>query len=134
MHDVRGAVVIVAKLMTKDPQCIQRDEPLRQAHRLMRHYRVRHLPVLDGDELVGLLSERDLYLLETSRGVNPCTEPVSEAMTEQPYCVPPDAEIVGVVREMRKQKYGSAVIVERRLVVGIFTRSDALRALEECLS
>jgi len=126
--------VIVSKFMTKDPHCIQRDEPLRQAHRLMRHFHVRHLPVLDGDELIGLVSERDLYLLETLRGVNPGTEPVSEAMTERPYSVPPDAKIVDLVRAMRKEKYGSAVIVERKRVVGIFTRSDALRVLEERLS
>jgi acetoin utilization protein AcuB len=99
----------------------------------MRARHVRHLPVLEGGRLVGVVSERDLYLLETLRGVDPGKEPVSEAMTEQPYAVSPEAKVHDVVREMLGKKYGSAVVVERGKVAGIFTRSDALRALEGLL-
>jgi acetoin utilization protein AcuB len=123
----------IAQIMTGDPHCIQCDEPLREAHRLMKACDVRHLPVLDGDRLVGLVSERDLYLLETLRSVDPAREPVSEAMTDRPYSVPPGAGVREVVQEMRQRKYGSAVVVEGGRVTGIFTRADALRALEGLL-
>jgi acetoin utilization protein AcuB len=123
----------IAEVMTGDPFCIQQDEPLHQAHRLMRGRRVRHLPVLDGDRLVGILSERDLYLLETVRGVDPAREPVSEAMTEQPYAVGPDTDVDDVVREMLRKKYGSAVVLKGGRVSGIFTRSDALRVFVKML-
>jgi acetoin utilization protein AcuB len=123
----------IVQLMTGDPHCIQSDEPLREAHRLMRACNVRHLPVLDGDRLVGMVSERDLYLLETVRSVDPAKEPVSEAMTDWPYAVRPGAEVRDVVQEMRQQKYGSAIVLEGGRVTGIFTRTDALRVLEGLL-
>lgn len=123
----------VGELMTPDPCCIQQDDPLRIAHRLMRARKVRHLPVLRGDLLVGLVSERDLFLLETVRSVNPDKEPVEQAMTERPFAVPPETSVRDVLDEMLANKYGSAVIVERGRVAGIFTRTDALRALRDLL-
>jgi acetoin utilization protein AcuB len=99
----------------------------------MQARRIRHLPVLRGTALVGVVSERDLYLLETLRGVNPGKEPVAEAMSEHPFTVSPQADLREVVREMRQKKYGSAIVVEGGAVAGIFTRSDALRSLEELL-
>jgi acetoin utilization protein AcuB len=130
----QGAPMKVAQFMTGNPCCIQRGAPLHDAHRVMRARHLRHLPVLDHDRLVGILSERDLYLLETLRNVDPGKEPVSEAMTEIPFTVTPDASVRAVVQEMRQQKYGSAVVVEGSRVVGIFTRTDALRALESLLT
>ena len=119
----------IEQYMTKDPICIERHEQLVSAHRLMRKHGIRHLPVLNGERLVGLVSERDLHLLETLRSVNPSTEPVSEAMTEHPYTVAPGASLLTVAREMRANKYGSAVVVEGGRVVGVFTTMDALSAL-----
>jgi acetoin utilization protein AcuB len=133
VHVLRGEAMKIAQLMTPEPYCIQDTEPLHQAHRLMRARRVRHLPVLEGGRLVGVVSERDLYLLETLRGVDLAKEPVSEAMTDQPYAVSPEAKVCDVVQEMLRKKYGSAIVVERGNVAGIFTRSDALRALEGLL-
>lgn len=133
MHGLRGAAMKIADVMTADPCCVQSDEPLREAHRLMRALRVRHLPVLDGDRLVGLVSERDLYLRETVRSVDPGIELVSEAMSERPFAVAPTANVREVVEEMRDKSYGSAVVVDRGHVTGIFTRADALRALEMLL-
>jgi acetoin utilization protein AcuB len=123
----------VAQFMTRNPYCIQRSEPLHEAHRLMRARHVRHLPVVDQDRLVGIVSERDLYLLETLRSVDPGKEPVSEAMTEHPFTVTPETGVRFVVQEMRQKKYGSAVVVEGSRVIGIFTRTDALSALESLL-
>ena len=99
----------------------------------MRTRNVRHLPVLKGDQLVGLVSERDLYLLETLKSVDPAKEPVDQAMTDSPFSVAPGARVREVVQEMLDEKYGSAVVVERGRVIGIFTRSDALRALLKLL-
>ena len=123
----------IADVMTTNPCCVQCDEPMREAHRLMRALRVRHLPVLEGDRLVGLVSERDLYLLETVRSVDAGKELVSEAMTENPFTVAPAASVREVVGEMREKRYGSAIVVDKGRVTGIFTRADALRALETLL-
>jgi acetoin utilization protein AcuB len=120
---------IVQRFMTVAPVVIGSDRPLAEAHREMRRRNIRHLPVVEGGALVGLLSQRDLYLLETLRGVDPATETVREAMTPEPYAVPPGAPLDEVAATMAARKYGSAVVVDRGAVIGVFTTTDALRAL-----
>lgn len=124
----------IRSFMTLDPVVISSDRSLAEAHRLMRERGIRHLPVVDRGALVGVVSQRDLYLLETLRGVDPAADLVGEAMTPQPYAVAPDAPLEEVARVMAERKYGSAVVVERGSVVGLFTTVDALRALASVIS
>jgi acetoin utilization protein AcuB len=124
----------VADYMTKSPAQIGAEQPLRLAHELMRKKRIRHLPVLTGGRLVGIVSLRDLHLVETLQGVDPSEVRVEEAMSPDVYCVAGDAPLQGVVREMAKRKLGSAVVTSGRKVVGVFTTIDALRALDQALS
>jgi len=119
----------VREYMTLSPVCIGPTNTLAQAHELMRNRNVRHLPVLERDRLVGIVSQRDLHLIETLKSTDPELVTVDEAMTESPYAVPPDSRVEAVVGTLISNKYGSAVVVEEDVVVGIFTRSDALRAL-----
>ncbi|HEX7625224.1 MAG TPA: CBS domain-containing protein [Anaeromyxobacteraceae bacterium] len=123
----------VQRYMTVNPIVISSLRTLSEAHQTMREHGVRHLPVVDAGKLVGVVSQRDLYLLETLRGVDATSETVDEAMTPEPYAVPPDASIEEVAREMAQHKYGSAVVVDRGAVVGIFTSVDGLRALSSVL-
>jgi acetoin utilization protein AcuB len=119
--------------MTPSPHSIGREQTLAEAHRAMRTHLVRHLPVLSGGKLVGILSERDLHLVETLRDVNPAQVPVEEAMTADVFTVEPTASLEGIAREMAEHKYGSAVVMERGKVIGLFTTVDALRALASLL-
>jgi acetoin utilization protein AcuB len=119
----------VDKFMTVGPMVIEATRTLAEAHRLMRERNIRHLPVVDRGALVGVVSQRDLYLLETLKGVDPTTETVDEAMTADPFVVPPDAPLDEVALSMAEHKYGSAVVVDRGAVIGVFTTIDALRAL-----
>lgn len=119
----------VQRYMTPRPRVISSDHTLAQARQIMRELGIRHLPVVDGDRLVGLVSQRDLYLLETLRGIDPASETVREAMRQDPFTVSPDAPLGEVARAMADNRYGSAVVVDQGLVVGLFTTVDALRAL-----
>ena len=123
----------VASYMTKSPHSIGRKQTLTRAHELMREHRIRHLPVLDGGQLVGLVSQRDLHLIEALSDVKPDDVPVEEAMSQAPFTVPPDALLEDVVREMAEKKYGSAVVMEKGNAVGVFTTVDALRVLANLL-
>jgi CBS domain-containing protein len=51
---------LVSDWMTRDPETIEPDETTRQAAVLMIHGGFRHMPIVDGDEVVGMLSIRDL--------------------------------------------------------------------------
>lgn len=105
-----------------------------QAHEIMREHGIRHLPVLDAGKLVGMVSQRDLYLIESLPGGDPEEIPVEDAMSEPVYVVAPEAPVDDVVEHMADHKLGSAVIVNRRGVVeGVFTTVDALQAFSAVL-
>lgn len=125
---------VIETFMTRSVHTIGTKAPLTEAHRLMNDHGIRHLPVLEGGRLVGLLSQRDLHLIETLKDVVPKEVTVEEAMSQDAYTVAPEASLAEVAREMAKHKYGSAVILRGSEVLGIFTTTDALRALDTVLS
>ena len=124
----------IKKYMTADVQTIGDEQPMAVAHRLMREQHIRHLPVLHQGKLVGVVSDRDLRLIETLQDVDPSKVTVSEAMTPDPYVVGPEAALDEVVATMAAKKYGSAVIRDNGKVVGIFTTVDACSAFAELLT
>jgi CBS domain-containing protein len=119
----------VAAFMTPQPVTIGRNQTLATAHRMMRDSGVRHLPVLEHGDLVGVLTQRDLYFLETLRGVNLDDDVVDDAMTMETYAVTPDTPVATVAKHMARKRYGCAVVMERGRVAGIFTATDGLRLL-----
>lgn len=123
----------VQKFMTLSPFVVSSSRSLSEAHQLMRERNIRHLPVVDDGKLVGILSQRDVYLVETLKGLDPVTETVGEAMTPEPFAVAPDAPLDEVASTMAEHKYGCAVVVDKGAVVGLFTTVDALRALASVL-
>jgi acetoin utilization protein AcuB len=123
----------VAEYMTARPHTIGRDQTLERAHAVMREYGIRHLPVLDGGKVVGLVSSRDLHLIETLRDVDPATVFVEEAMAQDPYTVAPETPLAEVVATMAKRQFGSVIVTDGRGAIGIFTTMDALRALGDLL-
>jgi len=123
----------VQKYMTTSPHTIGEDQPMSVAHRLMREYKIRHLPVLRGAKIVGLVSDRDLNMVETLKDVDPRQVLVGEAMTQDPYQVSPDTALDEVVSTMANGKLGSALVTQNGKVVGIFTTVDACRAFSDLL-
>jgi acetoin utilization protein AcuB len=121
----------IAAYMTRSPLTIGFDQPLAAASRLMHEHRIRHLPVLKGGQLVGMVTQRDLRLIESLRDVDPETVTVEEAMTPEPYAIAPDTPLERVAAEMADHKYGATIVVDGGEVVGVFTTVDALRALRE---
>ena len=125
---------VVDDFMTRTVHTIGTQSPLAEAHRLMNEHAIRHLPVLEGGKLVGVVSMRDLHLIETLKGVDPKEVAVEEAMAQEAYTVPPGTALLEVARTMAMHKYGSAVVARDGKVEGIFTTIDALKALESLLS
>jgi acetoin utilization protein AcuB len=124
----------IENFMTRSVHTIGTKSPLAEAHRMMNDNAIRHLPVLEGGRLVGMLSQRDLHLIETLKDVDPKEVIVEEAMSQDAYTVAPETPLAEVAREMGQHKYGSAVIIRGAEVLGIFTTTDALRALDTVLS
>lgn len=126
--------VPISAFMTKSPHTVGKSQTLAHAHEVMRKHNIRHLPVLEGGKLVGLVTERDLRLIETLKDVDPAHVTVEEAMSQEVYAVTPDTLLAEVARQMAEHKYGSAIVMEGSAkVVGIFTTVDAMTALSSVL-
>ena len=121
----------VADYMTPGPYTIGREQSLVAAKQMMQKSHVRHLPVLHGGKLVGVLSDRELAAIETLPGSSQMT--VEDAMVPDVYVTSSDASLAMVAGEMARQRIGSAIVTKDEHVVGVFTAVDALRALAETL-
>lgn len=117
--------------MTPSPITIGGRQTMTTAHRLMRDNHIRHLPVLDEGRVIGVVTERDLHLMESLRDVEPDDVFVEDAMTPDPYTVSPDAHVGEVATTMANNKFGCAIVVENGRACGVFTTVDALRALAD---
>lgn len=115
--------------MTRSLRSIGKNQSLETAHEMMRALGIRHLPVLDAGRVVGIVSQRDLYLIETMRDVDPRATQVEDAMSQDIYQVTADAPLRDVARAMMEHKYGSAIVMDGQRPIGIFTTIDALAAL-----
>ena len=123
----------ISRYMTRQPWTIEPGATLTAAHQLMRSHAIRHLPVIDAGKLVGIVSERDLHLIETLPDSDPDEVTVDDAMTETVYVAAPTDDVSEVVDRMAAGKLGSAVVMQDHSVEGIFTSIDALQVLSHLL-
>jgi acetoin utilization protein AcuB len=119
----------IERYMTSVLVVISPAQPLSEAIRLMRLHEVRHLPVVTKGRIHGLISQRDIYLMQSIERSDPSNILVSEAMTRDPYTVEPDEPVDHVAREMVRRKIGTAVVSHGDRLMGLFSTTDALLAL-----
>lgn len=123
----------VARFMTRDPLTVEPGDSLRAALDLMDEHRVRHLPVVRGERLVGVVSDRDL--LEATGGSVPSDDArldgtrVESVMQTQPAYVNPEDSVVTVSVEVALRAIGCLPVVDRERLVGIVTEFDLLELL-----
>ena len=118
--------------MTPGPHTIGREQSLVAARQTMRKNDIRHLPVLHGGELVGVVSDRELEVMEVLPGSKQLA--VEDAMVPSVYTTSEDTPLATVAADMSRLKLGSAVVVNGGHVVGMFTATDGLRALAGLLT
>lgn len=119
--------------MTDYPSIASKKTTVKEAMEFMKGCGIRHLPVVEKNEVVGVVSERDLKQAELLSDA--MTMVVADVMTPKPYCVKVGTPLREVAREMAKHKYGCTVILNQHdRVVGIFTTTDGMRVLSEILS
>lgn len=112
----------VATRMRRAPLTIGSGEMLETARTRMAEAGIRHLPVVDGDALVGMLSDKDLgpyvgYLARTK---------VNTVMTAVPATITPDASIATAARLMLARRVRALPVTEGARLVGILTSTDIL--------
>lgn len=122
-----------AAAMTRNVVCVEPGDSLQDAYEIMTEWEIRHLPVLEGQTLVGILSDRDI-LIHASRGVDGMLEveslAVSEAMTTDPITCKSSTSVTMISETMIKHKIDCVPVVdEDQQLVGLVTSSDLIELL-----
>lgn len=117
--------------MTHLPADVERCETVAEAMALMESHHIRHIPVMSGSHLKGIVSQRDI-LTARVRFANRLNDvSVEEICQQDVLTVSPLAGVNEVAGQMLDHGTDSAVVVDGGFVVGIFTTTDALRVLSE---
>ena len=125
-----GKAGTVRDWMSREPVTVTPEASVEHVIRLMRARAIRHLLVMDGERLAGIVSNRDVrrLLLGGEHSIPP-SAPVRQVMTESPVTVSPETPLTVAARELLDRKIGALPVVEGDRPIGILTKSDALEAL-----
>jgi len=131
-------------VMTPNPMTVTPQATVAQVFDLMRELDIRHVPVVRGGALVGMLSDRDLAAFDVPRLVleqgadalrRQLSTPVIKVMSSDVIFVEPDTELSDVVGLMLDSKVGAIPVVrpDTRGVIGIVSYIDVLRSVQDLL-
>jgi len=133
----------VRELMQTEVRTVDEAEHIDVAEELMREGVIRHLPVVSGQRLVGIVTQRDLFRagISAAVGVEPGSEqarfakiPVRRVMTLQVLHAHPDADLGAAVDLMLRERIGCLPVVEgEQRLVGLLSETDCLRHLARLL-
>jgi CBS domain-containing protein len=118
----------VRDIMTESPACCSPDQTAREAARLMAQNDCGAIPVVEetSRRVVGVVTDRDLALRVLAEGRGPDT-PVREAMTPDPACCTPEADLRELERLMAERQVRRVPIVEGGRCVGVVAQADLAR-------
>ena len=127
-------MLLVKDSMTCEVVALPPQSTAGEALALCRERRIRHLPVLEDDRLVGIVSDRDLRSATPALGEPARAEAlgrilVHEVMTREVATAHPDDPIEEAANAMRERKIGCLPVIEDDALVGIVTSSDVMEAL-----
>lgn len=130
----------VRRYMTRNPVTVGPNDSLRKARLLLRQGRIRRLPVVEGDRVIGIVTDRDIW----ERSPTVCTERTQDTpndladhlrvmgiMTLQPIMVPSTTSVIEAARRLRTSHVGALLVVDGGTLVGICTKGDLIDALLE---
>src|ERR1019366_2926004 len=123
--------MLVRDIMRSPAVAISADTMLQDAYRTMQERGIRHLPVVEGEKLVGVITDRDLRLATSALAPSPFPpgSRVSEVMTLEPLTADASDPVEDAARTMRERKIGCLPILDDGRVIGIVTGLDLLDAL-----
>lgn len=133
--------MLVEEIMSREIATLAPDNSIREAMALMKERGIRHLPIVDGTRLAGIISERDIKAAAPSilQGDAAWEEaewlqsPVRRIMRENPVIVHPLDSVADAAHLMYQHKIGCLPVVSRDKLVGIVTETDILRCLVELM-
>ncbi len=132
----------VKEVMVKEIATLDVNDELSLANDIMRLGRIRHLPVVDGGRLAGIISERDLFRSSLAQALGyggqasrdlMKTLRIKDIMVKEVTTISPDAKLCEAVRLMMDKKIGCLPVVDGGHLVGLITETDVmLQYLKDC--
>lgn len=130
LRQLGSSLGTVSDWMSHDPAAVVEDCPIRWALTQMEQGGFRHLLVLDGERLSGIVSSRDVRRLAVEDLHSPLlAEPVRRIMTEDPVTIGAGEPVTDAARLLLELKIGALPVRGPDGITGIFTIADALEAL-----
>ena len=137
--------MVARELMTPDPLTVSPQATVAEVWDLMREADVRHVPVVQADGLVGMVSDRDLARVDIARLLkaegagalrDELATPIARLMSPVVIAVDPESDIGEVIELLIDHRIGAVPVVreETREVLGIISYVDVLRGLSGMLS
>ena len=125
----------VSAVMTPFPYFARPEDPVSRVVELMRDHDIRHIPVKDHDEVVGIVSDRDIRWIDLpgSTPGGPEEVTVRDVQIPDPYTAELATPLDTVLREMSARRIGTAVVVRAGKLAGIVTVTDVCEALADLL-
>lgn len=114
--------MLVRSRMSRKVITVKPDLPVDQARALLHRHRIRQLPVMRQERLVGIVTDRDL------RGADANATTVADLMTPKPLVIGPNASVDEAARVLTAHKIGALPVVEGNKLVGILASADVLDA------
>jgi CBS domain-containing protein len=122
----------IRDLMSSNPCAIDADKPVAYAAKLMKQEDVGLAPVVEGDRLVGTLTDRDIVVRVVAEGKDPQTVSVREVASTDLVTVAPEQELDEALRVMaNKQVRRLPVVEEDGRLVGALAQADIAREAKE---
>jgi len=116
----------VSQYMSRSVLTIAPQTEFHRAFDLMHSRRIHHLPVVEGDRVVGIVAERDLLLAAANFGS--AEVPVAEIMRGPPVCVSENAQLKQAAQLLVSNHIGSLPVLNaRKVLVGIITETDIFK-------
>jgi CBS domain-containing protein len=121
----------VSEVMTRDVQTVRPDQPVQQAASFMLDADAGSIPVTDGDQLIGMITDRDIAVRGVAKGYGPDT-PVRELMTDDLVVVRVDDDVEEAANKMSEAQVRRLPVVdENERLCGIVSLGDLARETDD---
>lgn len=122
----------VSDVMTSDVEVVRPSDSLRMAAEKMRVRNVGPIPVCDGDELVGIVTDRDIVIRAVAQGLDAERTQVAQAMTRGVEFVYDDDDLTQAAQKMRASQIRRILVLNRnKRLVGILSLGDVSAELSD---
>ena len=116
--------------MTENPKTIEGSASVSEAAKLMASENVGSLPVVEGQQLVGIVTDRDLVVQVVARGQDPDSVQVSDVCSQKPVVASPDEPLDEALKRMASEQVRRLPVVSDGRLVGILAQADVAREAE----